>query len=25
MIRHQHDWGSSAYWPGELLYVEVRA
>jgi hypothetical protein len=25
MIRHQHDGGSSSYWPGELLYVEVRA
>jgi hypothetical protein len=22
MIRHRHKGGSSAYWPGELLYVE---
>lgn len=23
MVRHQHPGGSSAYWPDELLYVEV--
>lgn len=22
MVRHQHDGGSSSYWPNELLYVE---
>jgi hypothetical protein len=23
MVRHQHATGSSAYWPDELVYVEV--
>lgn len=23
MVRHQHDRGSNAYWPHELLYVQV--
>ena len=23
MVRHQHDGGSSSYWPHELVYVET--
>lgn len=22
MIRHQHEMGSSSYWPGELVYIQ---
>lgn len=24
MIRHQHETGSSSYWPTELLYIESK-
>ena len=23
MVRHQHDSGSSTYWPNELLYIQM--